>query len=285
MFEVSQFDSYSYLFDKPAFISLDDTVRPDGLRIRGMRIGINGTEASVGQAYVPLDVVVNSGGYVPGAGFPLSGIGSIIALDKGPALDQFFLTFEQLGGQSNVRTEGVPLAPPPPPDGTPLPAVGLRTFEEIAASLSTMTGVPRNDPAVAETYDRVREQLPTVENIDGFLSAHQVAVAQLAIEFCNALVDDPARRASYFPGFNFTAPAGQAFDTPAKRDLVVGPLFAKAVGAGLATQPSSNEVRTELDDLIDRLSACGSGCDASRTATIVKASCAAVVGSASTLLQ
>jgi hypothetical protein len=57
------------------------------------------------------------------------------------------------------------------------------------------------------------------------------------------------------------------------------------VGTGLATQPSLPEVRTELDGLIDRLTACGAGCDSNRTATVVKASCAAVIGSASTLLQ
>ncbi len=285
MFEVSQFDSYSYLFDKPVFISLDDTVSPDGLRIRGMRIGINGAEAKVGQAYVPLDVVVNASGYDPAGGFPLSGVGTIIALDKGPALDQFFLTFEQLGDQTNVRTEPAPLVPPSPPDGVPLPAIGLRTFDEIAASMATMTGVPRSDPAVAETYERVREQLPTVENIDGFLSAHQVGVAQLAIEYCNSLVDDPARRSAYFPGFDFSAPAGQAFDTAAERDLIVVPLVTRAIGTGLSTQPASGEVRAELDGLIGRLTACGAGCDSSRTTTVVKASCAAVIGGASTLLQ
>ncbi len=285
MFEVSQFDSYSYLFDKPVFISLDDTVSPDGLRIRGMRIGINGAEAKVGQAYVPLDVVVNASGYAPAGGFALSSVGTIIALDKGPALDQFFLTFEQLGDQTNVRTEPAPLAPPPPPDGVPLPAIGLRTFDEIAASMATMTGVPRSDPAVAETYERVREQLPTVENIDGFLSAHQVGIAQLAIEYCNSLVDDPVRRSAYFPGFDFSAPAGQAFDTAAERDLIVVPLVTRAVGTGLSTQPASAEVRAELDGLIGRLTACGAGCDSSRTPTVVKASCAAVIGGASTLLQ
>ena len=285
MFEVSQFDSYSYLFDKPVFISLDDTVSPDGLRIRGMRIGINGAEAKVGQAYVPLDVVVNASGYDPAGGFPLSSVGTIIALDKGPALDQFFLTFEQLGDQTNVRTEPAPLVPPSPPDGVPLPAIGLRTFDEIAASMATMTGVPRSDPAVAETYERVREQLPTVENIDGFLSAHQVGVAQLAIEYCNSLVDDPARRSAYFPGFDFSAPAGQAFDTAAERDLIVIPLVTRAIGTGLSTQPASGEVRAELDGLIGRLTACGGGCDSSRTTTVVKASCAAVIGGASTLLQ
>ena len=91
MFEVSQFDSFAYLFDNPVFISLDESARPDGLRIKGMRIGVNGAEAKVGQAYAPLDVVVNAAGYDPAAGFPLSPVGTVVALDKGPALDQFFL--------------------------------------------------------------------------------------------------------------------------------------------------------------------------------------------------
>jgi hypothetical protein len=285
MFEVSQFDSYAYLFDKPALISLDPNVRPDGLRIKGMRIGINGAEARVGQAYVSLDVVVNASGYTATGGFPLSSVGTVIGLDKGPALDQFFLTFEQLGDRTNVRTEPAPLVPPPPPDGAPWPDIGLRTFDELAASMSAMTGVPRSDPAVAETYDRVREQLPTVEDIEGFLSSHQVGVAQLAIEYCNSLVDDAARRAAYFPGFDFTAPASQAFDTAAERSLVVGPLVARAVGTGLASQPSAAEVGAEIDGLMTRLTACGTSCAADRTTTIVKASCAAVLGGASTLLQ
>ncbi len=53
MFEASQFDSYSYLFDKPSFISLDGSLDPDQIPIRGVRIGINGAEAKVGQAYAP----------------------------------------------------------------------------------------------------------------------------------------------------------------------------------------------------------------------------------------
>lgn len=285
MFEVSQFDSYSYLLTKPAFISLDPSARPDGVRMRGMRIGINGAEAGVGQAYVPLDVTVAAGGYDPQAGFPLSNVGTVIALDKGPALDQFFLTFEQIGNHANARTEPAPLVPPPPPDGPPMPQIGLRTFEAIAASMSTMTGVPRSEPAVSATFERVKAQLPTVDNVDGFLSSQQVAIAQLAIEFCNSLVDDPARRAAYFPGLDIAQPADQAFSTAAGRDLVIAPLVTHAVGTGVATQPSSAEVHNEIDALITRLAACGAGCPAERTATVVKASCAAVVGGAGTLLK
>ena len=285
MFEVSQFDSYAYLFQKPVFISLDGSVTPDNVVVKGMRIGINGAEAKVGQAYANVDAVVNAAGYDASTGFPLSNIGTVIALDKGPAYDMFFLTFEQLGDQTHVHTEPVPLAPPPPPDGVPLSEIGLRTFEELSASMSLMTGVSRNSPAVVETYDRVRQQLPTVENIEGFLSSHQVGLAQLAIEYCNELVESTTLRSSFFPGFNFSTPAAQAFDTPGERDLVVNPLVAAAVGTGIATQPSQAEVRTELDGLITRLANCPGGCAADRTETIVKASCAAVLGGASTLLQ
>ena len=287
LFEVSQFDSYSYLFNKPAFISLDPSVTPDQLPIRGVRIGLNGAEARVGQAYIPLDQTVVASGYNIGAvlGFPLSSIGTVVALDKGPAADQFFLSFERIGSTTQVRTEPAPTPLPPPADGAPAPEIGLRTFQEISASMSVMTGVPVTNTAVTDTYNRVREQLPTVENIEGFLSSHQIGTAQIAIEYCNELVNDPALRAAYFPGFNFGASATTAFDTPAERALITDPLLTRAVGTGMTTQPSAAEVSTEVDALIGRLTACGAGCAADRTLVVVKSACAAVVGSASTLLQ
>jgi hypothetical protein len=287
LFEASQFDSYSYLFNKPAFISLDGTVTPDQLPISGVRIGLNGAEARVGQAYIPLDETVMASGYNVGGtlGYPLSGIGTVVALDKGPSADQFFLSFERIGTTTHVVNEPAPTPLPPPPDGDPAPEIGLRTFQEISASMSGMTGIPTTNTAVADTYNRVREQLPTVENIEGFLSSHQVGTAQLAIEYCNELVDDPAQRAAYFPGFNFGASAATAFDTPAERALITGPLLTRAVGTGMTTQPSAAEVSAEVDALIGRLSTCGAACAADRTLVIVKSACSAVVGSASTLLQ
>ena len=285
MFEASQFDSYSYLFNKPSFISLDGSLDPDQVHLKGIRIGVNGSEAKVGQAYAPLDKTVTAAGYEPATGFSLASIGTVVALDKGPSADEFFLTFEQIGSHDNpfVEPPTAPLADPP--DADPSSEIGLRTFEEISASMSGMTGVPTTNPRVAETYNRVREQLPTVENIDGFLSSHQVGAAQLAIEYCNELVDDAGLRAAYFPGFNFGASAQTAFDTPGERALVTGPLTARAVGTALATQPSAAEVSAEVDALIGRLTACGAGCAADRTEVVVKAACSAVIGSASTLLQ
>jgi len=285
MFEASQFDSYSYLFNEPVFISLDDAVDPDQIRIQGVRIGVNGAEARVGQAYAPLDRTVTAAGYEPATGYDLADIGTVVALDKGPAADEFFLSFELIGSNSHPHVEPPPSPLSPPPDGDPSSEIGLRTFQEISASMAQMTSVPATNALVADTYNRLREQLPTVENIEGFLSSHQVGTAQLAIEYCNALVDDNGLRATYFPTFNFAASAATAFDTPAERALITGPLVTRAVGTAIATQPTAAEITAEVDALIGRLAACGGSCSADRTEIIVKSACSAVVGSASTLLQ
>jgi hypothetical protein len=65
MFTVSQYDSYSYLFYKPTFISLDKTVTPNNLAISGIQIGLNGAIPQVGQAYLPLSTTVTAARYKP----------------------------------------------------------------------------------------------------------------------------------------------------------------------------------------------------------------------------
>lgn len=284
VFEVSQFDSYSYRFATPFFISLDDGVEPQGIPLRGMRLGINGKEATVGQAWANLDVTLNAADYQPGSGQPLSPLGTIIALESGPDSDEFFLTFDQIGDRTYARTEPELLPPPEPADLVPSPAIGLRTFDEINATMARLTGVATTHPAVSATFTTIKQQLPSVEDIRSFVSAHQMAVTQLAIQYCDALVSDPLLRANLFPGFDFNAEPASAFDH-AGRSLVTGPLLGRFVGTSLASQPADPDIETELNSLIDRLTSCGTLCPADRTETVVKASCAAVLGSATTLVQ
>ncbi len=291
LFEVSQFDNYSYLFNAPRFISLDPAAEPDNIRLAGLRIGVNGKEAAVGQAYVNLDTVISSTFYTP-TGQALSNIGTVIPLDKGPQDDEFFLTFEVLGNHTHVVLEPLSLQPGTPPDLPPVPDIGLRTFDEINATMAAVTGVSTQQTAVKATYATIRQQLPGVESIEGFLSAHQMAIAQLAIEYCNALLDNQGQitRAAYFPTFDFAQTANTAFDTAAQRDAVIVPLLANIMGTGLTTQPDPVSVTGELDNLIAGLTACASGplptcATTGRTQEIVKASCAATLGSAVMLLQ
>jgi len=284
MFEVSQFDSYSYLFDKPTFISLDATARPGSIPIAGMRIGVNGAEAAVGQAYRTLDTTITDSQYGP-LGQPLANVGTVIALEKGPDTDEFFLTFDVLGTHQNVRLDPAPLTPAAPADVQRPSDVGLRVFDELNATMSELTGVSATDPGVAATYATIKQSLPTIETIDTFVSAHPVAVAQLSIQYCNALVENPTARAQYFPGFDFSAAPATAF-APAGRTIVLDALVGRMLRANVATEPDAAGVRSDIDALITRLASCGGGaCATDRTETVVKASCAALLGSAATLLH
>jgi hypothetical protein len=284
LFEVSQFDSYAYLFDKPTFLSLDPTATPGDIPLAGMRIGINGSEPTVGQAYRTLDLHITDAQYTT-AGQLLSSVGTIVPLEKGPESDEFFLTFDVLGGNTNVRTDPVPLVPPPPPDVNRPADLGLRVFDELNATFAAITTVSDQVPGVDTTFQQVRQALPTIESIDTFVSAHPVAVAQLAIQYCDALIEDTTKRATYFPGFAFGAAPATAFGG-ANRNAFLNPLLDRALGnPQLGTEADRASVAAELGSLIDRLSVCPGGCPADRTETIAKATCAALLGSAVTLIQ
>ncbi|MBT8078821.1 MAG: LamG domain-containing protein [Gammaproteobacteria bacterium] len=289
LFEVAQYDSYSYLFDKPHFITLDAAQQPEGIPLQGMRIGINGAEVPISQAYANLDQTLSASLFAE-LGQPLSDLGTIVPLEQGPDDDQFFLTFDLLGTASYVRTDDPPLVI----TASDLPQaqrIGIRTFDEINATLAAVTGVDPETTAVDMTFQNLRQSLPAIEDPQAFLSSHQVAVAQLAIEYCNALVEDAAMAAAYFNNFDFNQAPAAAYAGAARNEIIT-PLIDSAMGIAIQTQPDFVTVQDELgffttngvrpDNLIDRLL---SSPDNPDTRAIAKAVCAAVTGSAVTLVQ
>jgi hypothetical protein len=290
LFEVSQFDSYSYLFNRAHFLTLDANQTPEGIPIQGMRIGINGSEAAVGQSFAKIDDTLSASLFQE-LGQPLSPIGAVVPLEKGPQDDEFFLTFDLLGSQSFVRTYDPPLVIV---EGD-LPAAqrfGVRTFDEINATMASVTTVDPNTLAVDMAFQSLRQSLPAVESPEAFVSSHQVAIAQMAIEYCNALVNDNGRAAAYFPGFNFGASPSAAF-AGSNRDLIIDPLIDKIMGIAIQTQPDFTALRGELGylapnaaghpgNLVDRLL---TSPDNPNTGAIAKAVCATVVGSAVATIQ
>jgi len=277
VFEVSQFDSYAYLFDEPFFVVLDPAgITLGDIPMQGMRIGLNGRELAVGQAYKNMDVSINDVDYAVEGVQRLSELGTVIQLEKGPQEDEFFLTFERLGDSTNVVTEPVPLVPPPPPDVPRDPPAGIRDFLEIHYTMSKLTGIPVSNPEVADTYQRVHQAMPVQTKIAGFISSQQMGITQLAIEYCAVLVDDTQRRQAFWPAFDFTQPASSAFDN---RAAAIDPLIDHIVGRNIATQPQVTALTTEVNNLIDRLLPGGN------TTSIMKGACASVLGSAAMLVQ
>ena len=296
VFEGSQFDSYSYLFRKPFFISLDSTAQPVGLDIDGIRIGLNGAEAPVGQSYASLAKKISSA-YTADAGERLTELGAVLPLEKGPSSDEFFLTFDTIGPNTFNRPPPVTPPPPTPTDLPPASSVGVRTFDEISATLAAITGVSENDAAVKTTFASIRQSLPANPNIESVLASHQVAIAQLAIEYCNALIEDRSTtipRATMFPGFDFNAVPSAVY--PASENLLFDPLLNRVLGVTqIATQPDKNVVRGELHNMINGysgdptrpglLNSAGVTNNAMRTRAIAKAVCSSIVGSAAMLVQ
>lgn len=289
LFEVSQFDSYAYLFTQPHFITLDANQQPQGIPIQGMRIGINGAEVPISQSYANLDDVLDYTEFAA-LGQPLATIGAVIPLERGPSDDEFFLTFDVLGTETYARTDDPPLVITES-DLPPAQRIGVRTFDEINATMSAVTGVSTEEFFVDTTFQSLRQSLPAIEDPSAFLSSHQVAVAQLAIEYCNALIEDQGTisTAVYFPGFDFDALPAVAY---ANRAALITPLVNNIMGIGIATQPAAADVENEVgynvfdpltlrpDNLIDRLIAGGTD-----TRSIAKGACAAVLGSGAMLIQ
>ncbi len=296
MFTVSQYDSYSYLFYQPTFVSLDPAVTSSTLPsipVQGIRIGINGTIPQVGQAYIPLNTTITAANYLP-TGEVLSNIGTVIALQSGPANDKFFLTFDKLGSHSDVVVEAIPTTPAAAP-GPVAADIGVKTFAQINSTLSALTGVPTSDPNVSATYLAVQQQLPPTPTLEGFSSANQVGVAQLAIQYCNVMVNNPTYLAKVLPGVTLSA---GLFASQAGMDSVTGPLAARLLGSGLHSQPAATTLTGpysaatpttlgtgELTNLIGKLCTTTACNTVARVQAVTAAACATAFGSADMLIN
>jgi hypothetical protein len=295
VFEASIFDSYAYLFREPFFISLDGSAQPDGIDLEGIRIGLNGGEAPVGQAFANVDTIISSALYDPATGQQLATLGSVIPLQKGPIADEFFLTFDRLAASTYSRPAPATPAPSTPVNLVPASEIGVRTFDAINATMSAVTGISQLQVDVDATFDLVAQSLPAVPTLEAVLASHQVAIAQLSIEYCNAVVEDlTARNALWGGSFNSwnTPPSGQAAGW---ENALADPLLDRLIGnvTQIATQPDRTLIEAEMDQLVNGipgdssrngLAETGSN-SVQRTSDIAKSVCSSILGSAAMLVK
>ncbi len=318
MMQAELYDNTAYLFNNPVFINLNGDYIPSDIPIEGMRIGINGKEAITGQAFGNINVNINSTDYTID-GQEISRLGTVIPIGKGPENDEFFLTFEVFDNDTNPRVEAEPVVPAAPPEAAAVPDIGVKTFDEINASLSIVTGIPTTNASIVTAYESYKQQLPSIEDINAFLPSHQMGVAQLAMSYCQQLVQTD--KDNFFSGFNFNLTPDTAFNTAVKRDQIINPLLVgimnldTATSHNLTTQADPDVIReiigspvdpnlvTTIDDaskqaiydypsLLTTMTPCDSvlatpapECTTQRTEKIVIAICAATLGSAMTIIQ
>jgi hypothetical protein len=222
---------------------------------------------------------------------------------NGPTSDMFFLSFDQFGTGMHVHTDPAP-AVPVPPSNSPLPDIGIKTFNELNASFSTITGVPVGNTAVSTMYNTLQQSLPPSSDISSFLAANQTAISQLADSYCQQLMSSSASVSAFFGAgvaANLSASGASFFGTTtanlANRHLVVDPLVTAVVGTNVnvtTAQAINQEIAgidpttgTQLtnttvynDTLITKLAS-----TTDTVSAIVEDSCTAILGSAAASVQ
>ncbi|HEY4210904.1 MAG TPA: LamG domain-containing protein [Steroidobacteraceae bacterium] len=301
MFTGSVYDSYAYLFTNPTFVSLDPNAVPASIPIKGMRIGVNGVLSLPGQSYSTINTTLGGSTYSAQNGQLLSSVGAVVASDKGVDTDLFFLSFDQFGSKSHVFTDPSAVVVTPTTTTNPTSAdLGVKTFGEINATMSVITGVSMTNAAVNTAYMSLQQSLPPASDLSAFVASQQTAIAQLAVAYCTALVDTAASRDALFgtgldASINATASsffgvspnyATNRTDTTgvntAHRGIVITALV-NAAGS-TANPNTAAAITTELNGLMNDLpSITGQG--SITVSAVTKASCEAVLGSAATTLK
>jgi len=138
----------------------------------------------------------------------------------------------------------------------------------------------------------VQQQLPPTPTLEGFSSANQVGVAQLAIQYCNVMVNNPTYLQKVIPNVSLTA---GLFDTQGGKDSVTGPLAARLLGSGLHSQPAASTLTGpyngpgtstgELTNLIGELCTTTLCNTPARVQAVTAAACATAFGSADMLIN
>ena len=308
-FEMSQYDNYAYLFNKPYFISLNSAISDlNGLRIKGIHIGVNGKLSEVGQAFVNVNATINTAnsyvaGNEPGSGQLLANVGTIVPKVSGADGDLFYLEFDLIGGNGDQTPTAVVLPFAYTLDGVAAIDLGWRTFDEISNSFAQLTGVPitastgvsdtQGAVTVARVFNGVRQQLPAVEDFPAYLSSHQTSVTQLAIAYCAGLMNNSSYRIAFF-GASASAPSylqGNGWNN------LTQPLTDKFLsGGGLYSPTLATQLEGELLELLTHPAVdttrkpglCAAGGSCSSDAQILNAAtvtCAAALANAAVTLQ
>jgi hypothetical protein len=284
LFQGSQYDSYSYLFAQPKFISLDPTAMPANLPISGMRIGVNGVLAPAGQAYTSVNATVGGSNYTAANGQLLSPLGTVVPATLGPANDLFFLSFDQIGTHVHAYVDPTIPGTPPALPTTPQPDFGIATFERYNHSLSRITGVAITDSVVNTLYQASQQSMPSGPLIAAFGSAQQTAFSQLANAYCGEMMASTALRDAFFGGNSLDASLNSSasgfFSSAGNRSFVEQALVKNSLAT--ANPQVASVVTSEVDALLLKIPSLNGSATVSQA---TKAACTAVLGSAAVTLQ
>ena len=152
--------------------------------------------------------------------------------------------------------------------------------------MAAVTGVSPNNAKVKATFANIRQSLPATPDIQAFLSSHQTSMAQLALQYCNVLVDDTAARSAFFGGAQ-SVRSHRSDQAPSRSSRRCWPRRSVRWDRS-PTQPAEHtaydSVGNALEGLMSTLCT-SSTCTGQRALDVTKAACGAALGSATITVQ
>ncbi len=284
VFQGSQYDSYSYLFAQPKFISLAaNATIPANLKLSGIRLGVNGSLVPAGQSFTTVNTTIGGSNYSAANGQLLSNLGTVVPLTLGPSSDLFFLSFDQLGSNVHAYVEPPVTVSSPVPTTTQSPDYGIATYERALHTMSKITGVPFTNSTVYSLYMASQQSMPSSPLASAFVASEQTALSQLANAYCGVLMSTQSYRDAFF-GTGLDASLGNSasfFNTASNRQIVESALVSHAVGTNVSPA-TATAVTNEVDALLQRIPTLGTN---ATVQTATQAACTATLGSAAVTLQ
>ena len=161
---------------------------------------------------------------------------------------------------------------------------GIRSFDQINETMAVLTRVEpttrlSDGQSINQKYGELTSQLPESNDAKAFLASHQVAISKLAVEYCDALMNDTQKRSTLFPSINFTQGAAAAFGGGSS-DQFAMELVTNFWGEGLSNRPDNGLLQNEITQLANDLMAGENTASATSTLNVTKGVCAAVLASA-----
>lgn len=155
--------------------------------------------------------------------------------------------------------------PPPdvldtPPTGDPttvaaLPTtLGIRSFEEVHFTMRALTGISGNT-TINNRYNNLKSKLPVDNDIKSFSFSSQNAIAVLAAEYCNALVNNTAYATQLqqaIGNFNTNTLPATAFQNGVGNTIAQN-LLVKFWGANYSTLPNAATTQATIVTLLNDL--------------------------------
>jgi hypothetical protein len=155
--------------------------------------------------------------------------------------------------------------------------VGIKNYEQILYSMSSVTGVPYTNTGIQNVYKKITLQMSSDNDLKSFLPANQVAITTLAGEFCNGLVENPSYRVLVWPTINFGQTPTQVFNAANKKIIIDTAISKFMPPLDSATQELTYD---ELSTLFDEILIDENLASAVTTKNVTKVMCISILSSA-----